>query len=285
MELLDGRALSKEWREGLKARIGDWKKESGQTPCLAVVLVGEDPASQVYVSHKVKACREVGVESLEKRLSAETSESELIDLVSSLNEDPQVNGILVQLPLPIHIDESKVIESIDPLKDADGLTIENLGRLVAGQKRVAPCTPFGVIQLLKKHKIPMSGQNAVVIGRSQIVGKPMALLLLEENATVTICHSKTRDLKTHLMSADIVVVAAGRPEFLGAEDFRDGSVVVDVGIHRKENGKLCGDVRFEEVKDKAKAMTPVPGGVGPMTIAMLLENTFKLAQLQGGLHV
>ena len=186
----------------------------------------------------------------------------------------------MQLPLPKHIDEEMVTSRISSLKDADGLTHENLGLLLAGQKRVAPCTPFGVIQLLKKHDIEMSGAKAVVVGRSQIVGKPMALLLLEENATVTICHSRTKDLQEHLMSADIVVVAAGRPEFLGKGDFSPNTVVVDVGIHRKENGKLCGDVRFDELKDSAKAMTPVPGGVGPMTIAMLLENTLKLAELQ-----
>ncbi len=280
MERLDGRALSKEWRGGLKTRIDDWKKSSGKTPCLAVVLVGEDPASQVYVSHKIKACAEAGIESLEKRVPTEIREADLLQLVSELNENPEVNGILVQLPLPKHISVEKVIDRINPLKDADGLTLENLGRLAAGRIRVAPCTPFGVIQLLKKHKIEMAGANAVVVGRSQIVGKPMALLLLQENATVTICHSKTKDLRSHLAKADIVVVAAGRPEFLGKDDFKPGTVIVDVGIHRKDNGKLCGDVRFDELSETAKALSPVPGGVGPMTIAMLLENTFQLSQLQ-----
>lgn len=281
MELMDGRALSKEWREGLKARIADFQSQTGVQPCLAVVLVGDDPASQVYVSHKIKACAEAGIASVEKRLPADTSQESLEALIAELNQDSKVHGILVQLPLPKHLDEFSVIEKISPTKDVDGLCIENIGLLAAGRKRVAPCTPHGVIQLLKKHKIEISGQNAVVIGRSQIVGKPMALLLLEENATVTICHSRTKDLKSHLHAADIVVVAAGIPEFLGKDDFKEGTVIVDVGIHRKEDGKLCGDVRFNELKDSAKAMTPVPGGVGPMTIAMLLENTLKLAQLQG----
>lgn len=280
MERLDGKTLSKEWREGLKTRIDGWVSDGQKAPCLAVVLVGEDPASQVYVSHKIKACAEAGVKSIEKRLSAETSESDLIRLVEDLNKSPEVNGILVQLPLPKHISEQNIIDRISPIKDADGLTLENLGRLAADRTRVAPCTPFGVIQLLKKHKIEMQGARAVVVGRSQIVGKPMALLLLQENATVTICHSKTKDLRAHLKEADIVVVAAGRPEFLGKEDFSPGTVIVDVGIHRKADGKLCGDVRFDELSNLAKALTPVPGGVGPMTIAMLLENTFLLTQKQ-----
>ena len=282
MERLDGRALSKEWRGALKTRIEKWQSQAQETPCLAVVLVGDDPASQVYVSHKIKACAEAGIESIEKRLPSDTTEADLLKIVSGLNEDPKVNGILVQLPLPKHISEQRVIDTIDPLKDADGLSIENLGLLAAGRTRVAPCTPFGVIQLLKKHRIDMNGARAVVVGRSQIVGKPMALLLLHENATVTICHSKTKDLRAHLAQADIVVVAAGRPEFLGQDDFKPGTVIVDVGIHRKEDGNLCGDVKFSEVAEQARAISPVPGGVGPMTIAMLLENTFHLAQLQKG---
>lgn len=282
MERLDGKTLSKELRGQLKTRIDEWTSSGKPAPCLAVVLVGDDPASQVYVSHKIKACAEAGVKSVEKRLPADTTIDALLTTVSELNADPGVNGILVQLPLPDHLREFEdaVISAIDPLKDSDGLHIVNLGLLAAGKAQVAPCTPSGVIELLKKHKIEMAGKNAVVIGRSQIVGKPMALLLLQENATVTICHSKTQDLKSHLDSADIVVVAAGRPEFLGKDDFAPGKVIVDVGIHRKENGKLCGDVRFDELVDSAKAMTPVPGGVGPMTIAMLLENTFKLTQIQ-----
>lgn len=279
MQKLDGRTYAKELRESLKGRVGQFQQSSGVQPCLAVVLVGDDPASQVYVSHKIKACAQAGIRSIEKKLSAETKEEELLKVVEGLNKDDGVHGILVQLPLPRSINEEKVIDAISPLKDADGLSVENLGLLLSGRKRVAPCTPSGVIELLKHNKIEMAGKRAVVIGRSQIVGKPMALLLMEENATVTICHSRTQNLRDHLSKADLVVVAAGKPEFLGADDFKEGCVIVDVGIHRKENGKLCGDVRYEEVKEKAAAVTPVPGGVGPMTIAMLLENTLKLAEI------
>ncbi|MEM7646266.1 MAG: bifunctional methylenetetrahydrofolate dehydrogenase/methenyltetrahydrofolate cyclohydrolase FolD [Pseudomonadota bacterium] len=277
---LDGKALSLEWRDGLKPQVEEFTQKYGKTPTLAVVLVGDNPASHVYVKNKIKACESVGIRSLEKTLSAEASETDVISIVESLNQDSSVHGILVQLPLPNHIVEKNVIDKIHPLKDADGLGIENMGLLLAGRKRVAPCTPFGVIQLLKKHGIPMEGKKALVIGRSQIVGKPMGLLLLEENATVTFCHSKTENLRSFVKDADIVVVAAGRPEFLGKEDFDRKSVVVDVGIHRKESGKLCGDVRYDEIKDLVHAASPVPGGVGPMTIAMLLENTLKLANLQ-----
>ncbi|MCJ8277921.1 MAG: bifunctional methylenetetrahydrofolate dehydrogenase/methenyltetrahydrofolate cyclohydrolase FolD, partial [Bdellovibrionales bacterium] len=269
-----------EWRQGLKGRVDSFKSDKGMEPCLAVVLVGEDPASQVYVRNKIKACAEAGIKSVERRLPEDTSQDDLLKVVDELNNDSSVHGILVQLPLPKHIDEEIVTNKISAMKDADGLTHESLGLLVAGQKRVAPCTPFGVIQLLKKYNVEMNGAKAVVIGRSQIVGTPMALLLLEENATVTICHSRTKNLREHLHSADIVVVAAGKPEFLGKDDFAPGTVIVDVGIHRKENKKLCGDVLFDELTETAKAMTPVPGGVGPMTIAMLLENTLKLAELQ-----
>jgi methylenetetrahydrofolate dehydrogenase (NADP+)/methenyltetrahydrofolate cyclohydrolase len=280
MKKLDGRTLAQQWRQELKTRILQWQQASGVTPCLAVVLVGEDPASQVYVSHKIKACAEVGIKSVEKRLGAETSQEELDQLVDDLNQDPSVHGILVQLPLPEGLSEKKTIDRIHPLKDVDGLSVENLGLLAAGRMRVAPCTPYGVIQLLKHNDIEIAGKNAVVIGRSQIVGKPMALLLLQENATVTVCHSQTQNLREHLHAADIVVVAAGRPEFLGRDDFKPGAVIVDVGIHRKDDGKLCGDVRYDELLETAAALSPVPGGVGPMTIAMLLENTLKLAQAQ-----
>ncbi|MCB0378550.1 MAG: bifunctional methylenetetrahydrofolate dehydrogenase/methenyltetrahydrofolate cyclohydrolase FolD [Bdellovibrionales bacterium] len=286
MELINGKELSQELRADLKKRVENFTEKTGLGVCLAVVLVGEDPASQVYVRNKIKACEQAGIKSLETRLAATTSEAELLQVVEGLNVDPQVNGILVQLPLPKGLNEDKITDAISPLKDADGLVTENLGLLVAGRTRVAACTPSGVIELLKKHKIPIQGANAVVVGRSQIVGKPMALLLLEQNATVTICHSRTKDLRKHLHEADIVVVAAGQPEFLGADDFKEGTVIIDVGMHRRADGKLCGDVRFDELKNKAKAMTPVPGGVGPMTIAMLLENTLKLAELQasGGHH-
>ena len=278
MERMDGKALSLEWRQGVRERAGEFEQKHGIKPCLAVVLVGDDPASQVYVSHKIKACEEAGIKSLENRLPAGTTQESLESLISDLNGNAEVHGILVQLPLPKHLNKFKAIEKISPLKDADGLCVENMGLLMSGKKRVAPCTPYGVIQLLKKYQIPMTGTKAVVVGRSQIVGKPMALLLIEENATVTLCHSRTKDLRAELKQADIVVVAAGKPEFLGADDFKEGAVVIDVGIHRKADGKLCGDVRTKELDGIAKAVTPVPGGVGPMTIAMLLENTLILAE-------
>lgn len=280
MEKLDGRSLSLEMRQSLKARVEKHVADFGRAPCLSVVLVGDDPASQVYVRHKIKACAEAGITSLEKRLPADASEESLIRVVEDLNLDPEVDGILVQLPLPKDHNEARILDHISPLKDADGLSDENLGLLVAGRKRVAPCTPSGVIELLKKHEIPIEGQHAVVVGRSQIVGKPMALLLLEENATVTICHSRTPDLDFHLKQANIVVVAAGKPEMLGAANFNEGTVIVDVGIHRKSDGSLCGDVRYDEVAPQARAISPVPGGVGPMTIAMLLENTLILSEKQ-----
>ncbi len=279
MQLLDGRTYAKERRSRLKEQVEQFQQSSGISPCLAVVLVGDDPASQVYVSHKIKACAQAGIQSIERRLSGQTTEEELLQVIEDLNSNQSVHGILVQLPLPDGINEDRVLDKISPLKDADGLSVENLGMLLAGRKRVTPCTPSGVIELLKHNKVKIEGANAVVVGRSEIVGKPMALLLMEENATVTICHSRTKNLKEHLLRADLVVVAAGKPEFLGQGDFKADSVVVDVGIHRKENGKLCGDVRFEEIKEEVSAITPVPGGVGPMTIAMLLENTLELAKL------
>lgn len=277
---LDGKALALERREALKKQVQVFKEKFSITPCLAVVLVGEDPASQVYVKHKMKACEDAGFKSLEKKVASQTTQDELLRIIQQLNQDSSVHGLLVQLPMPNHIDESVVIESIQPLKDVDGLTTENLGLLFSGHKRVAPCTPQGVIAILKKYNIPLEGQHVVVVGRSQIVGKPMGMLLLEQNATVTYCHSRTQNLSHYLKQADIAVIAAGKPEFLGAGDFSQDVVIVDVGIHRKADGKLCGDVCYGELVNQASAMTPVPGGVGPMTIAMLLENTLKLAQLQ-----
>lgn len=282
MERLDGRALSILQREQIRGRVQQFHSQTQITPCLAVVLVGEDPASQVYVRNKIKACDEVGVKSIEKRRPSDISQAQLIKEVQELNANPNVHGILVQLPLPKGLDSEKVLSQISPLKDVDGLDPENLGLLLSDNKRVAPCTPAGVIELLKAHKVSMKGAHAVVVGRSQIVGKPMALLLLAENATVTVCHSQTQDLAHHTRQADIVVVAAGRPEFLGKEHFKLGAVVVDVGIHRKDNGKLCGDVNPQGLEGWLKALSPVPGGVGPMTITMLLENTLQLAELQQG---
>ena len=280
MKPMDGRSLALERRESLKKEVHLFSEKQGFPPCLAVILVGDNPASHVYVKNKIKACTSAGIKSLEYQLKKETPESELIERIHSLNRDSRIHAVLVQLPLPSPMNEAEILAHLNPLKDADGLCIENLGLLLSGRKRVAPCTPAGVIEILKKYNIPIEGQNAVVVGRSQIVGKPMALLLLRENATVTLCHSKTGDLNFHLKKADIVVVAAGKPEFLGAENFSKGSVIVDVGIHRKKEGGLCGDVRYNELEKVAKAATPVPGGVGPMTIAMLLENTLKLAKLQ-----
>ncbi len=282
MERLDGLALSILRRKKLMERVQQFYSQTQISPCLAVVLVGEDPASQVYVRNKIKACDEVGVKSVEKRLPAGISQSQLIKVVQDLNANPAVHGILVQLPLPKGLDSEKVLSQISPLKDADGLNPENLGLLLSDKMRVAPCTPAGVIELLKAHKVIMKGAHVVVVGRSQIVGKPMALLVLTENATVTVCHSQTQDLAHYTRQADIVVVAAGRPEFLGKEYFKQGAVVVDVGIHRKENGKLCGDVNPKGLDSWLKALSPVPGGVGPMTITMLLENTLKLTELQQG---
>jgi methylenetetrahydrofolate dehydrogenase (NADP+)/methenyltetrahydrofolate cyclohydrolase len=285
MQILDGKTVAEARRKLLKSKIEGLKAKT--KPGLAVVLVGDDKASHVYVANKIKACHELGIESFETRLPANVSEKELHAAIQALNENPNVHGMLVQLPLPKPLDAKKVIEWVKPTKDADCLTMENLGRLWVGDPRTIPCTPNGVMAILEHYKIPVQGANAVVIGRSQIVGKPMAHLLSQANATVTICHSKTKDLKAHLRNADIVVVAAGQPEFLGAEDFSKDSVVIDVGIHRMPlpDGKtrLCGDVRFKELD--VKAATPVPGGVGPMTITMLMENTVRLFEATLALQV
>lgn len=284
-QVMDGKAVAQGLREQLQIRVQSFTQAEGRAPGLAVVLVGEDPASQVYVSHKVKACAAVGIQSFEHRLDAKVSKAELKILIEKLSETVDVDGILVQLPLPQHLNEEEVLSWIPPIKDPDALTIENMGLMWVGRPRTQSCTPSGVMELLKYYKIPLEGRRAVVVGRSHIVGKPMAQLLLAANATVTICHSKTVNLADVTREADIVVVAAGRPEFLGREAFKQGAVVVDVGIHRKTiHGKmrLCGDVKTEELMGWASFITPVPGGVGPMTIAMLLENTFLLAQLHAG---
>lgn len=279
MKRLDGKELAKQRREQLKSQVAKFSQIHGRPPCLAVVLVGEDPASQVYVRNKLKACADVGFRSVEKRLPQDISQKELQTQVGMLNDDRDIDGILVQLPLPQHLQADLVLAQISPLKDADGLDPENLGLLMTGNKRVAPCTPSGVIELLKANGVELQGQHAVVVGRSQIVGKPMAQLLIDEDATVTLCHSHSKPLSHWTQQADIVVVAAGRPQFLGQKDFKKGAVVVDVGIHRMENGKLCGDVNPEGLEDWLGALSPVPGGVGPMTITMLLENTLGLARL------
>lgn len=281
---LDGKAVAATRRELLKTRVEQFVKAHGRKPGLAVVIVGEDPASRVYVKNKVKTTTELGMDSTHIELPATATEADVLKTVADLNKNSTVDGILVQLPLPKHIDTNRVVESIDPKKDPDGLTTANLGLLFAGRKRVAPCTPWGVMAILEHYKIPVAGKRVAVIGRSNIVGKPMAQLLMDADATVTLCHSRTKDLAHHTRDAEIVVVAAGKQRFVGREHFAKDVVVVDVGMHRPETGefagKLLGDVRFEELEGLASAATPVPGGVGPMTIQMLMENTVTLAELR-----
>ena len=269
--IIDGKQISADIKEELKQEVARLK-EVGHSCCLAVIQVGSDPASSVYVGNKKKACAYIGIESLAYELPEETTEEELLAIIEQLNQDDHVHGILCQLPLPKHINEDRVIAAISPEKDVDGFHPQNVGALVIGQKGFVSCTPAGIIQLLKRSNIDIAGKHCVVIGRSNIVGKPMALLMLRENATVTVCHSKTPNLKELCSQADILIVAIGKPRFIGAEYVKDGAVVIDVGIHRDENNKLCGDVRYEEVEPKASYITPVPGGVGPMTIAMLMNN-------------
>lgn len=270
-QIIDGKAISKQIKEECRVKAAEYK-ERGIEITLAVVQVGDDPASGVYVRNKKRACEECGIRSLSYELPAETSEEELLALIGRLNADSSVNGILVQLPLPEHIDENKIIRAIDVKKDVDGFHPMSAGALCTGQKGFVSCTPAGIIQLLKRSGVTIAGKECVVIGRSNIVGKPAALLLLAENGTVTVCHSKTADLKEVAKRADILVVAVGRPGFITADFVKEGAVVIDVGIHRNENGKLCGDVDFDSVAPKCSAITPVPGGVGPMTIAMLMSN-------------
>lgn len=271
VQLIDGKRISAEIKEELKQKVAELK-EGGVEVTLAVIQVGNDPASSVYVGNKKKACEFIGIRSLAYELPEETKETELLSLISDLNEREDVNGILVQLPLPKHIDEDKVIKAISPEKDVDGFHPQSVGALCIGHPGFLSCTPAGIIQLLKRSDIEIAGKECVVIGRSNIVGKPMSLLLLRENGTVTVAHSKTKDLKEITKRADILVVAIGKPKFLTAEYVKEGAVVIDVGIHRDANNKLCGDVDFDDVAPHCKAITPVPGGVGPMTIAMLMNN-------------
>jgi methylenetetrahydrofolate dehydrogenase (NADP+)/methenyltetrahydrofolate cyclohydrolase len=275
--IIDGKALAKEKRAEIAKQVEALKKK-GVTPGLAVVLVGEDPASQIYVRNKHKACEEVGIYSRKITLPEETTEEEILKIIDELNNDPEIDGILVQLPLPKHIDPDKVILSISPDKDVDGFHPVNAGRLLTGQDGFFPCTPLAVMELIKSAGVDVSGKEAVVVGRSNIVGKPVSMLLLRENATVTICHSKTKDLADVCRRADILVAAVGRPEMITSDYVKEGAVVIDVGINRVGEKKVVGDVAFDEVKDKAAYITPVPGGVGPMTITMLLYNTLLSAQ-------
>ena len=277
-KIIDGKHISQEIKDELKQEVAALKA-SGRECALAVIQVGNDPASSVYVRNKKKACEYIGSRSLSYELDENTSEDELLALIDKLNADSSVHGILCQLPLPKHMDEDKVIKRISPEKDVDGFHPQNVGALVIGQKGFVSCTPAGIIQLLKRSNIQMEGKHCVVIGRSNIVGKPMALLMLRENATVTICHSRTRNLKELCKEADILIVAIGKPQFITADYVKEGAVVIDVGIHRDKNNKLCGDVKYDEVEPVASAITPVPGGVGPMTIAMLMHNCVEAMKM------
>jgi methylenetetrahydrofolate dehydrogenase (NADP+)/methenyltetrahydrofolate cyclohydrolase len=272
--ILDGNVAAKAVQELLVKNLADLKS-NGQKPGLAVVLVGDDPASAIYVGRKKKACDSLGFYSEEHRLSKETSETELLELIRSLNANSKIHGVLVQLPLPKHLNTQKVIETIDPRKDVDGMHPYSLGKLVAGLPGLRSCTPAGVMAMLDHYKIPVSGKRAVVIGRSIMVGKPMAQLLIEANATVTVCHSQTRNIATVIKEAELLVAAIGKPRFVTSNMVREGAVVVDVGINRTSEGKLVGDVDFEAVSSNVSAITPVPGGVGPMTIALLMKNTYQ----------
>ncbi|MGN0453474.1 MAG: bifunctional methylenetetrahydrofolate dehydrogenase/methenyltetrahydrofolate cyclohydrolase FolD [Ruminococcus sp.] len=277
--LMDGKAVSAKVKEDVKAEIEKLKAEGIETR-LAVVIVGDDPASRVYVNNKKKACEACSIISEEYALPASTKSEELLSLVKELNERKNVNGILVQLPLPKGLDEKKVIETIRQEKDVDAFHASNVGKIMIGDYDFLPCTPAGVMELLSYYNVDVEGKNCVVIGRSNIVGKPMAMLLLHKNGTVTVTHSKTKNLKKITKSADILVAAVGRAKFVTADMVKDGAVVIDVGMNRDKDGKLCGDVDTEKVKEKASMLTPVPGGVGPMTIAMLMKNTLKAAKLQ-----
>ena len=277
-EIIDGKLVSNKLREELKIEIAEFKNNYGITPGLAVIMVGDNPASAVYVRNKHKACADVGITSYQIELPSETSEDELLSKIDELNADKNVHGILVQLPLPKHIDEEKVINRISPDKDVDAFHPINVGKIMIGNYSFLPCTPAGIMELLRHYNVDITGKKCVVVGRSNIVGKPMALLLLEKHGTVTVCHSRTRELSEITREADILVVAIGRACFLTADMVKDGAVVIDVGINRLPDGKLAGDVDFEPVAERASLITPVPGGVGPMTITMLLKNTITAAK-------
>ena len=278
-QIIDGKRIAKEIKDKLKEEVSVLK-ERGTKICLAVIQVGQDAASSVYVNNKKKACAYIGIDSVSYELKEATTEAELVELIEKLNHTEKVHGILVQLPLPAHIDEDRIIRTISPDKDVDGFHPQNVGALCIGKPGFVSCTPAGVIQLLKRSGIEIAGKECVVVGRSNIVGKPMALLLLRENGTVTVAHSRTKDLKEVTKRADILVVAVGKPKMITAEYVKEGAVVIDVGIHRNEENKLCGDVDFDSVEPVCSAITPVPGGVGPMTIAMLMNNCLESVSLQ-----
>lgn len=283
-QILDGKALAAEIRSEVKTQVAALA-EKGVSTALAVILVGDDSASQVYVRNKIKACADTGIRSLEFRMPAETTQQQLLAKIAELNVDENVDGILVQLPLPKQINADAVISAIDPAKDVDGFHVANAGALVTGKQGFVPCTPFGVMRLIEKSGVDPRGKSAVIVGRSNIVGKPMALLLLAADATVTVAHSRTPDLCAVTRNADILVAAVGRAKLIKADMVKPGAVVIDVGMNRDENGKLCGDVDFSEVKAIAGSITPVPGGVGPMTIAMLMQNTALAAQMRRGISL
>jgi len=277
VELLDGKKLSSKIKENLKKEIAEFIEKKGVTPGLAVILVGDDPASHAYVSMKAKACKEVGIYGITHEMPSTVTEADILSTIQMINENPKIHGLLVQLPLPKHVDSTKVLEAIAPHKDVDGFHPFNLGRLVAGLDSFVPCTPLGVMELLDEHGIEAKGKDCVVVGASNIVGKPMASLLLNAGATVDICHIYTKDLKEHTLRADMIFVGAGKPNLITADMVKDGAVIVDIGINRVGD-RLVGDVAFDEVAPKCSFITPVPGGVGPMTIAMLLSNTLKAAK-------
>lgn len=277
-QMIDGKLISSQMKEELKKKVAVLK-EQGADVCLAVIQVGNDAASGVYVKNKKKACEYIGIKSVSYELPAETTEEELLKVVETLNKDTKVNGILVQLPLPKHINEDHIIKAISPNKDVDGFHPQNVGALCIGQDGYVSCTPAGIIELLKRSGIKIEGKECVVIGRSNIVGKPMAILLLRENGTVTVAHSRTKELKQVCKRADILIVAIGKPQMITSEYVKEGAVVIDVGIHRDENNHLCGDVLYDEVAPVCSAITPVPGGVGPMTIAMLMHNCVQSIDL------
>lgn len=282
MKLIDGKAISAAVKERVKSGVAELNKK-GITVGLAVIIVGEDPASKVYVANKKKACEALGIISEEYALPEATTEAELLALIKELNSKSSINGILCQLPLPRHLDEKLIINSIVPEKDVDAFHPQNVGRIMIGDYDFVPCTPAGIMEMLAYEKIEVEGKRCVVIGRSNIVGKPMAMLLLHKNGTVTVCHSRTKDLKQECLKADILVAAVGKADFVTADMVKEGAVVIDVGMNRKD-GKLCGDVDFDSVKEKASAITPVPGGVGPMTIAMLMQNTLTAAKRQNNIN-
>lgn len=278
-KIIDGKRISKEIKDELRDEVAKLKKQ-GVEIALAVIQVGQDPASSVYVRNKKLACEYIGIESVAYEVPETTTQEELLAIIEECNQNPKINGILVQLPLPKHIDEDTIIKAIDPKKDVDGFHPQSVGAMTIGEPGFLPCTPAGIIQLLKRSDVEIEGKECVIVGRSNIVGKPMALLLLRENGTVTICHSRTKDLREVTKRADILVVAIGKPMFIDESYVKEGAVVIDVGIHRDENNKLCGDVDYEKVAPHTTAITPVPGGVGPMTIAMLMNNCVESAKMK-----